>query len=148
MSNDPNTSNADRSYIDHNGPAQVKDRRWSDDARNGLAPALPPGTAIFDPDDVVAAVAPAFGLTVEDLRGPRRTRHVSEARDAAYYIIRRHVRMGFQRMAECMGRADHSGVVHAVRRAAKRRETDDWFRETIDRLERELELKAKGEAAA
>jgi chromosomal replication initiation ATPase DnaA len=126
----------------------VKDERRNEEARSGLVPAFPPGTTIFQSSDVIEAVAKQFGFAVADLRGPRRTRNLSEARDGAYLIIREHSRMCLQQMAECMGRSDHTGVLWAVRRAAQRREVDAWFRDSLAVVERELEAKTKGVVAA
>lgn len=131
---------ADRSHVDH-APA-------GNEPRQGLTRQLPPGTTIFAVEDVVRYVARAFGFRIETLKGKRRTRDVAEARDAAIYLLHGHTRMGWERMAEAVGRADHSTALIACRRAEKRREDDTWFRDVTDRLERELELKAKGEAAA
>lgn len=109
--------------------------------------ALPPGTVIFQPDEVIAAVARYFKVQASLLKSADRTRHVSEARDAVYWLLRRHTRMGFQELAHTLKRKDHTGPLHAVRRAEERRETDAWYCDKLDRLERELEAKTKEQAA-
>jgi chromosomal replication initiation ATPase DnaA len=137
-------SHADRGYIDRHQPAGAVDARRSDEPRQGIRPLLPADTAMLEPEAVLVAVGKLFAIPVATLKGRDRTRHVSEARDAAYWLLRRHSRMPAVQMAKAFGRRDHTGALRAVGRCEERRATDGWFREATDRLERELVEQAQG----
>jgi chromosomal replication initiation ATPase DnaA len=134
----------DRPFVDFT-PTEARPLRSG--PTNGIRHDLLPGTIIFGPDEVVRETALAFAMTPELLTSADRTRQVSEARDAAFYLLRQHTRLCLEQMSRALGRNDHSTSLRGYQRAAKRREADAWFREVTDRLERELEAKAKGAAA-
>ncbi len=140
--------NADRSYVDHHQPTEGHDARHSNEPRHGLRPELPPGTLLFTPEAVRPAVAEAFQVDEARLLAPGRNRQVSEARDAAWWLLRRHSRAPLEELAKALGRNDHSTPLRGIQRCDERRAVDAWFRETTDRIERVLELKAKGVVAA
>ncbi len=136
----------DRPYLDHapTGPAAPARARYGTGRYHSFE--LPAGAAIFAAEAVIAAVCAAFDVSETDLKKFDRRRsvaHVSEARKAAFYLLRRHTRMSTPAIIRAMGGRDHSAVVRGYEAALLRREMDAWFRETTDRLERELEEKAK-----
>jgi len=139
---------ADRSYVDHRNSAAVKDARWSDEPRQGLRPELAPGTVLFTVEDVLTAVAPAFQFQTSDLLGRERTRSLVEARDVCCWLLRRHSRLSLLGIAKALGRTDHATTLRAIERCDAHRADDAWLRDTVDRIEREIEAKAKGEVAA
>ncbi len=134
-------SDADRGYVDFGGPS-------GDEPRQGLRRSLPEGTVLLVPEEVRRAVARAFGMRIATLMSKSKAAHVSEARDAVCYLVRKHSRMGLEQVAAVVGRNDHSTALHACRRAERRRQTDTWFLEITDELERKLVAQAGDGAAA
>lgn len=61
----------------------------------------------------IVAVANHYELEVSDIMGPRRARHVVQARFECMYRMRVDLRMSFLSIAEKIGR-DHSTVIHGV----------------------------------
>lgn len=134
----------DHPYVDFHQPAQVRDSRWSNEPRCGLCPELPAGTTIFDPDLVVAHVAERFCLSPELLRSSNRERHVAEARDVAWWLLRRHSRGGTSQLSRALGRSDHSTALRGIERCEKRRKSSAWLQQQLEQLEQELEAMTKG----
>lgn len=107
-----------------------------------------PGSTMFDTLSVLSAVASSFKLSIEELRGDERYQHFAQPRAAVYWLLVRHSIMSLSSIARTLGKRDHSTVVNGLRRCAGLRAKDTWYREQVDSIERDLEAKAKGEAAA
>lgn len=62
---------------------------------------------------VINAVSKIMAIPVEDLKSRSRTKKLSMARHAAYYMMRRHCQhLSYQRIAYSLGRTDHTTVMH------------------------------------
>ena len=72
--------------------------------------------------EIKRIVASAFEVTVADIEGYNRTRHVYLARRCAMWIIRKHKGMSMPAIARLFSNRDHTTVLHALRRA----ERDLW----------------------
>jgi chromosomal replication initiator protein len=103
---------------------------------------------LFDAAAVITAVTAVFQLDPGDILGRLKQAHISEARGVCFWLLRRHSRLPLKHLGAALNRKDHSTPLRAVMRCEERRMRDAWFREVTDRLERELELKSKGEVAA
>lgn len=85
------------------------DRLWADH-KNWTALQV----KCFPTDRVLAAVATAHGLTVDDIRSTRRTRRYCMARHHAVWELRRRRQdLGYQQIAAEMDRLDHTTAVHS-----------------------------------
>lgn len=62
---------------------------------------------------VVSAVAKRYEIEAADILGPRRARHIVQARFECMYRMRVDLKMSYLNIAEKM-RRDHSTVIHAV----------------------------------
>lgn len=70
------------------------------------------------PASLIQAVASALGLTVDELTGPSRQRHVVQARQLAAFVLRTHCpAMSLSAIAAQLGWRDHATVLHALTRA-------------------------------
>lgn len=76
----------------------------------------PAGEAVTE---VLAIVAREYGLGAEELRGPRRTRSVAEARLMAYALLRDTAGMSYPEIGAALHR-DHTTVMHGVKATAHR----------------------------
>jgi len=62
------------------------------------------------------------GVTLDDIRGPRRTRHIVRPRQLAMYrIIRDRPDLSYPTVGKFFGGRDHTTVLHAVRKVEKLR---------------------------
>lgn len=68
--------------------------------------------------DIAADVAQRHGLTVKELRGPKRTRAISTARFEAFWLCRRETRSdgkprwSYPTIGQYFGKRDHTTVLH------------------------------------
>lgn len=93
-------------------------------------------------EEIIAAVSFSFGITVEDVRGPMRTKAVAEARQCVYLVARRCTRLSYPEIAKAVGR-DHTTVMSGVKTAERIRESDRWFAATVRvLLERFVEIES------
>lgn len=71
-----------------------------------------PRTAAF----IVQDVAERHGLTVEDLTGPARYRHIAWPRQEAMWLMRQHTPMSTTNIGRRLGGRDHKTVVEGINR--------------------------------
>lgn len=64
--------------------------------------------------DVIAAVSACTGISVKDITGPYRAKHVLPVRFAAYWLARRLTDKSYLVIARCFNR-DHATVLHGVK---------------------------------
>lgn len=69
---------------------------------------------------IIAVVASNHGLTVEDMKGPSRTKHISHVRQEAMWEIRQCTKLSLPQIARLLGRTDHTTAWHGVKAHAAR----------------------------
>jgi len=62
--------------------------------------------------DVMMAVAGYYGVSEDDLRGPRRSRNVTVPRQMTMYLSRKLTESSLPKIGEMLGGRDHSTVIH------------------------------------
>lgn len=64
---------------------------------------------------ILSAVSTKSGISVEDLKGPRRYRHLAWPRHLAIYLMRRHcLHLSTSMIGRIVGGRDHTTVLHAM----------------------------------
>lgn len=63
-------------------------------------------------EDVLNAVADYYGVSIEDLKGPRRSRNVTVPRQITMYLSRLLTASSLPKIGEMLGGRDHSTVLH------------------------------------
>jgi chromosomal replication initiator protein len=88
--------------------------------------------------NIIAVTAEFFGLTIDDLCGPGKTKHVAQARQIAMYLCRELTDLSLPRIGQIFGGRDHTTVMHADRKIrkemAERRRTYDQVQELTSRI--------------
>jgi chromosomal replication initiator protein len=88
--------------------------------------------------NIMAVVAEYFGVTIEDLCGPGKTKHLAQARQIAMYLCRELTDLSLPRIGQIFGGRDHTTVMHADRKIrkemAERRRTYDQVQELTSRI--------------
>ena len=97
-------------------------------------------------DDVLAEVAAYFGLRVDDLVGPRRTREVAQSRQVAMYLTRELTTLSLPQIGQAMGGRDHTTVMYGCDKMNALFEKDDVLRRQI--LEIKQRLYGRGQRVA
>ena len=86
---------------------------------------------------IMAATAEYFEITVEELRGPGKTRPLAQARQVAMYLCRELTDLSLPKIGQAFGR-DHTTVMYAERKIraemAQRREVFDQVKELTTRI--------------
>ena len=67
-------------------------------------------------DEIIETVADYFGLSVDNLRGPLRSRVTINARQVAMYLCRELTDLSLPRIGQAFGGRDHTTVMHADRK--------------------------------
>lgn len=71
--------------------------------------------------DIVEYVAERYGVTSDDLTGPRRARRLSEPRQRAYALAREVTGRSLPAIAAAFGGRDHTTILHGIRADKARR---------------------------
>jgi len=97
-------------------------------ARRALADHIERTQRSLGLDEIDQTVATYFGLTPADLHTSRKTRTIALARGIAMYLARKHTDMSFPEIGRSMGNKNHSTVILANRKIAKRLHDDEIVR--------------------
>jgi chromosomal replication initiator protein len=91
--------------------------------------------------DIQAAACEHFGLSSKELLSSSRTPRIAWPRQVAMYLARELTSESLPAIGRHFGGRDHTTVLHACRRTAKRIAEDDAAREAVEQLQHELELR-------
>lgn len=107
-----------------------------------ISPVLNPQTETVEakPDAVIAVVAEAFDVSVEDLKGSSRKREISFARQIGMYLIRQHTNLSLPKVGEVFGGKDHTTVLYSCDKIAQLRNTDPNLSQTLRQLSDRINL--------
>ena len=90
-------------------------------------------------EDVMDAVATYYSVTVDDLKGPRRSRDVAVPRQIAMYISREIVGAPLTMIGQAFGGRDHSTVNHACQKVAQDMKASSALTTLISDLTQQLQ---------
>ena len=86
--------------------------------------------------EIMRTVASHFDITVSDMKGPRRTRAISEPRQIAMYLSRKHTDHSYPELGRKFGGKDHTTVLAACKKLGELVEMgDNDFADDIGDLE-------------
>lgn len=78
-------------------------------------------------DNIKDMVAEYYGLSVKELIGKKRVRHISRPRQLAMALMREFTDDSFPEIGQAFGGRDHTTVIHACEQVAKLRQEDPVF---------------------
>ncbi len=96
-----------------------------------------PKQLTLTPNQIIDTVAGCFELTAADLKGRKRDRDISLARQVAMYLIREETESPLTRIGKEMGDRDHSTVIHACDKITGAMESNPDLKQKIQAI-REL----------
>jgi len=88
-------------------------------------------------EDILGAVSEYYGVSREELVGPRRSRNIAFARQVAMYLARELAQMSLPQIGQALGGRDHTTVMHGCEKIATLFDKDDGLRRQV------LELKTR-----
>jgi chromosomal replication initiator protein len=99
-----------------------------------------PDLAAIDPERIIGEVAGFYGITVEQLKGKRRTNSVALPRQMAMYLMRRTTTLSLTEIGRIFHR-DHTTVIHACDKIERLSTSDRSVRGGLESLTEALEGK-------
>lgn len=96
--------------------------------------------------EILMAVARTLGVTLEQMRGPGRSRQLSRARQVAAYLLREKLGWSLERIGQELGGRDHSSVLYAYRRVAQSQGQHPQVQEVLAALQAHPGASARAEA--
>lgn len=89
-------------------------------------------------EQIQRTVAGAFGVSIADLLGKKRTRNIAEPRMVAMYLARELTSRSSNEIGEAFAR-DHATILHAGKQVPRLCGTDENFRRTVAQIKRQLQ---------
>ena len=83
---------------------------------------------------VLKEVGKSFGVTVKDMKGPRRTKEVALARQVSMYILREEFNYKLEEIAKYLNRQDHTTVIHAIDKIKSKLMIQEAFNSQVSQL--------------
>lgn len=93
------------------------------------------------PDMIIDTVSEYFGLTPEDLIGPRRDKGIVQPRHIAYYLCRELTDLSTTRIGEEFNGRDHATIINGIGKIRTAIKTDEQIKEHID----DITMRLRGE---
>lgn len=112
-------------------------------AEHALEDLLPQTDTEIPASLVLEETARYFGLSVEDLVSPSRSRPLTTARHVAMYLLRECTAMSYVRIGELFGGRDHTTVLHGVTKIAKNMRDREPVYRHVQELSRSIRERAR-----
>lgn len=94
---------------------------------------------------VFKRVADEFGVSVKDIKGPRRTKDVAFARQVTMFILREEFGYKLKEVSELLKRSDHTTAIHAIDKIQSEIQANPTFNEQVNNLIAEIHKPTDGE---
>jgi chromosomal replication initiator protein len=89
------------------------------------------------------AVADAFDVSIEDLKGNSRRQEISRARQVGMYLMRQHTDLSLPKIGEEFGGKDHTTVMYSCEKIAQLQTSDPSWSQIIRQLSDRINLASK-----
>ncbi len=109
-------------------------------AKEVLKNVLPDPSRNMTVEAIQKLVADHYNIKLSELKSARRLRSLTNPRQIAMYLCRKHVKSSFPELGLKFGGKDHSTVVHAVQKVTRRLTEDPSFRKEVDSIEKILQV--------
>jgi chromosomal replication initiator protein len=94
-------------------------------------------------DEIQRIVCEYMNIDEDRVRGKTRKREVVRARQIAMYFCKQFTQNSLKTIGLHFGGRDHSTVIHANNTVEDQMETDEQFRNTVEEIERKIELRSR-----
>ena len=96
---------------------------------------------IPSPGVIIDYVCKYYNLDEDAIRGPQRRRDITQARQAAMYLIRSMTNLSLDDIGREFGNRDHTTVLHSLDKVEAQMKTDKPFAETIKEIKTNINSK-------
>jgi len=90
------------------------------------------------PKQIVDKTARYFQLSPEEICSPKRDKHIVLPRQIAMYLLRSELHLSFPRIANELGRKDHTTAIHSIEKIEKASKLDFAIREHVAEIREKL----------
>jgi len=87
---------------------------------------------------IISIVAKHYDVSITDLRSKKRHKTVALARQAAFFLMKKHSYCSLQAIGTSIGGRDHSTVIHSIGKIEKLKEADSVFRQKLHIIEQDI----------
>ena len=87
---------------------------------------------------IIERTAKHFQLKIEEICSPRRDKYIVVPRQIAMYLLRSELHMSFPKIADELGRKDHTTAIHSVEKIEKAIKLDFLIREQVASIREKL----------
>ena len=92
-------------------------------------------------ESIQKTICDYYNIKLGDLKAKRRTKNIALPRQVAMYLCRKYTETSFPAIGFKFGGRDHSTVIHASRTIEKKMKEDPYMQNTIEKLERNLNIR-------
>ncbi len=99
---------------------------------------LLPRRSEVQPEEVVNKVAEVFGVSIERLLSPERSRQVALPRQIAMYLLHEEANISLPQIGDALGGRDHTTILYGCEKIADLMERDDRLRKQVIGIKEQL----------
>jgi chromosomal replication initiator protein len=92
-------------------------------------------------ESIQKTICDFYNIKLGDLKAKRRTKNIAIPRQVAMYLCRKYTETSFPAIGDKFGGRDHSTVIHASKTIEKKIKEDPYMQTTVEKLERNLNVK-------
>ena len=94
-------------------------------------------------DDIMDKVCNEYEVTYNLIKGRSRKKEVVVPRQIVMYLAEKYTKIPVSRIGSMIGSRDHSTVLHSIAKVKEQIQTDGLFRQRVERIEKQLQVKDK-----
>ena len=87
---------------------------------------------------VIEKTARHFQIDIKEICGNRRDKHIVVPRQIAMYLLRSELHLSFPRIAQELGRKDHTTAIHSIEKIERSIKLDFLIREQVAEIREKL----------
>ena len=91
-------------------------------------------------NDIIKAVSSYYDVKIADIKGKRRQKHISQARQICMYLMREVTNTPFETIGDILGGRDHSTVMHGVNKIGNETGDDNMLKTDLKNIVKNLQV--------
>lgn len=94
---------------------------------------------VIELEHIVQEIKEVYSYGLYDLRSEKRSKHLSQARHIAMFIMKMHTKKSLQEIAVYLGRKDHSTVIHGCKKVEQLLKQDQDIQRIVQTIEQRIQ---------
>ena len=96
------------------------------------------GRHFADPQGIQALVADYYNVTLDDMKGKRRDKHIVFPRQVAMFLVREETPSSLPAIGKAFGGRDHTTALHSIEKIANELKEDERLRYEVQAIRERL----------